>query len=96
MENIDIIFIDEQMPNLNGRQVINLLRGIKFNKLIIGITGNINNSCSEFSSCDIDYIFTKPLNKNKINIIFDFLNKNDINRYPNKILKIINKQLEWF
>jgi CheY-like chemotaxis protein len=95
INNIDIVFIDNMMPNLTGVQTINLLRGIKFDKLIFGITGESENKLSNFNLCDIDYIFYKPLTKQKINIIFNFLNKKDISRYPNKKLILYNEQLKW-
>ena len=80
MDNIDIIFIDNQMPKINGTLVIKLLRGINFNKIIIGIT---------------DCIFKKPFDKHNKEILFNFLNKNDLNRYPNKKLTLIDSNLEW-
>lgn len=83
------------MPKLNGIQTIKLLRGINCNKIIIGITGSNNYNLSEFNNCGCDYIFSKPLDKIKINIIFSFINKNDLFRYPNKKMEIINSQLEW-
>ena len=92
LKDIDIVFIDNEMPNLNGIQTIKLLRGISFDKLIIGITGS--KDYTEFSSCS-DYVFTKPLDKTKIDIIFSFLNKNDITRHVNKKLKIVESELIW-
>jgi CheY-like chemotaxis protein len=87
-----MVFIDDQMPNLDGTMTIQLLRGINFDKIIIGITGNERDG---FCNSGIDYVFTKPFNKNKINIITNFLNKNDIIRYNNKKLKLINSELLW-
>ena len=95
MNEIDIVFIDNQMPNLNGIQTTQLLRGINFNKIIIGITGSSNTELSDFNLCGTDYIFTKPLDKSKIEIIMSFLNKDDITRYNNKKLQIINSQFVW-
>ena len=95
MNEIDIVFMDNQMPNLNGIQAIKLLRGINFNKIIIGITGSSNIELNEFNSCGADYIFSKPLDKNKIDIIMTFINKNNMTRYNNKKLQLNNSQLEW-
>ena len=95
MNEIDIVFIDNQMPNLNGIQTIQLLRGINFNKIIIGITGISNTEFSDFNNCGSDYVFTKPLDKSKIEIIMSFLNKGDITRHNNKKLQIINSQFVW-
>ena len=95
MNEIDIVFIDNQMPNLNGIQTVQLLRGINFDKIIIGITGSGLTELSDFNLCDIDYIFSKPLDKNKIDIILSFLNKDNISRQRGKKLQINNFQLEW-
>ena len=95
MNEIDIVFIDNQMPNLNGIQTVKLLRGINFDKIIIGITGSSYTELSDFNSCGIDYLFSKPLDKNKINLIMSFLNKDNIVRQNDKKIQLNNFQLEW-
>ena len=96
MGAIDVLFIDNQMPNLSGTQTVKLLRGgMQFDKLIFGITGSNNNELSEFKNCGIDYVFSKPFDRSKINILFSFLSKNDIQRHPDKKLQIVNEQLVW-
>ena len=91
----DIVFIDNQMPNLNGIQVIKLLRGINFNKIIFGITGSSNDELIDFNLCGADYVFQKPLNNVKINLLMDFINKDDMSRPNNKKLQIVNAELKW-
>jgi YesN/AraC family two-component response regulator len=83
------------MPKLNGIQTVKLLRGIKFDKIIIGITGSTFSDLSEFNYCGIDYIFSKPLDKNKIELIMSFLNKDNLVRQRDKKLQLNNFQLEW-
>jgi len=95
MNDIDIVFIDNQMPNLNRIQTVQLLRGIKFNKIIIGITGSSFTELSDFNYCGIDYIFSKPLDKHKIELIMSFLNKDNMIRQSNKKLQLNNFQLTW-
>ena len=95
MTEIDIVFMDNQMPNLNGIQAIRLLRGINFNKIIIGITGSYNTESSQFNICGADYIFSKPFDKNKIELIMSFLNKDDMIRHSDKKLQLVNSELEW-
>ena len=95
MNEIDIVFIDNQMPNLNGIQTVQLLRGILFDKIIIGITGSSFTELSDFNSCGIDYLFSKPLDKHKIELIISFLNKDNIIRQINKKIQLNNFQLEW-
>ena len=95
MNEIDIVFIDNQMPNLNGIQTVQLLRGINFDKIIIGITGSSLTELSDFNLCGIDYLFSKPLDKNKIDLIMSFLNKDNIVRQSDKKIQLNNFQLEW-
>jgi hypothetical protein len=95
MNDIDIVFIDNQMPNLFEIQTLQLLRGINFNKIIIGITGSSFTKLSYFNYCGINYIFLKPLDKNKIELIIYFLNKDNMIRQSNKKLQLNNFQLVW-
>lgn len=95
MDQIDIVFIDNQMPKLNGSTVTKLLRGINFNKIIIGITDCLEDELLEFNNCGIDYVFKKPFDKKNKEILFNFLDKNDLNRYPNKKIQLIDSNLEW-
>ena len=92
---IDIIIIDNYMPNLSGMQTVQLLRGINFNNLIFGITGSDKQEIIDFKNSGVDYIFIKPFDKNKIKLFFDFLNKKNIVRYKNKKLTKIKSQLVW-
>ncbi len=92
---IDIIFIDNEMPLLNGTNIIKLLRDINFNKLIFGITNCSDDELIKFNNCGVDYIFKKPFDHKQNKILFNFLNKNDIFRYPNKELKVIDSNLIW-
>ena len=95
MDQIDIVFIDNQMPKLNGTTVTKLLRGIKFNKIIIGITDCPKDELLEFNNSGIDYVFKKPFDKQNKEILFNFLSKNDLNRYPDKKLTLVDTKLEW-
>jgi len=95
LDEIDIVFIDSQMPNLNGMQTVKLLRGINFDKLIIGITGSYYDELSEFYYCGTDYIFSKPLDKHKIKLIMDLINNDKIVRQIDKKIKMVDLKLEW-
>ena len=95
MDQIDIVFIDNQMPKLNGSTVTKILRGINFNKIIIGITDCPEDELLEFNNSGIDYVFKKPFDKQNKEILFNFLNKNDLNRYPDKKLTLVELNLEW-
>jgi CheY-like chemotaxis protein len=95
IEKIDIVFIDNQMPKINGTTVTKLLREINFNKIIIGITDCPEDELLEFNNSGIDYIFKKPFDKHSKEILFNFLDKNDLHKYPDKKLTLINLKLEW-
>ena len=93
-DEIDIILLDNNMPNLNGVQTSKLLRDIKFNKLIFGLTGDNEIDILDFTK-NTDYIFTKPFDKKKMDIFFNFLDKHDIIRYSDKKLKLVESKLVW-
>jgi len=83
------------MPNLNGIQTVQLLRGINFDKIIIGMSGSSYDEISHFNSCGLDYVFSKPIDKHKIELITRFLNKDNIIRQSNKKINLVNYNLEW-
>lgn len=101
LELTDIILIDidlnnNDILNINGLVTLKILRGINFNKLIFAISDINNvNTINNITDAKFDYIFIKPFDKNKINLLFDFINNNGVNRQLNKIIKIIDQKLEW-
>ena len=95
VDKIDMVFIDNEMQFITGTSVIKLLREINFNKIIIGISDCAGDELNKFADSGIDYIFSKPFDLLKKQILLNFLNKNDIQRYPNKKLTLINFLLEW-
>ena len=95
LDDIDIIFIDNEMPKLNGTNIIKLLRDINFNKLIFGITSCVDDDLINFNTSGVDFIFKKPFDHEQKKILSNFINKNDIIRYSNKKLKIIDSELVW-
>jgi thiamine monophosphate synthase len=64
------------MPILSGTKMIKILRELNYKKLIIGISSSEDDDLKEFYSCSIDYVFSKPLDENKLNLIFNLLNSN--------------------
>ena len=98
MENnrdIKIIFMDKYMPIMGGIQCTLNLRRLKYNFLIFGVTGDIDNEKNEFIKAGADYVFIKPLNCDKIKLFTDFLYKYGTTRPENKKIQNINNILEW-
>jgi signal transduction histidine kinase len=98
MENnrdIKIIFMDKYMPIMGGIQCSLNLRRLKYNFLIFGITGDIDDEKNEFIKAGADYVFIKPLNGDKIKLFTDFLYKYGTTRPENKKIQNINNNLEW-
>jgi len=97
INEIDIIFIDNVMPNLSGSLSTKILRGLGYKNIIIGVTGNgLNEDINEFYDNGADHIFVKPFSKDKIDMICDFVRYNDCISIPNKKLKInSNNILYW-
>jgi len=94
--NINIVFLDKNMPIMDGIMVTKELRSLQFNGLIIGVTGEEDKQEKEnFIKSGVDYIITKPLDNVKLNMIIDFIIKNGTTRIENRIIQKINERLEW-
>jgi CheY-like chemotaxis protein len=66
----DIIFMDNNMPNLKGYVVIKILRSIGIKSLIIGVTGdNLDKNNNEMLDNGANIVFTKPIRVNDITTI---------------------------
>ena len=77
LKNTNIIFIDNQMPNLNGTLTTKLTRALGYKNYIIGITGNNDkNDIDEFKKNGADYVFTKPFTKDNLDELFYIFAKN--------------------
>ena len=73
----DIIFIDNLMPEMNGTDAVRIMRSNGFNRLIIGITGNImDNDEVIFLNSGVDMICEKPIKYEKIKRISRFVKQN--------------------
>jgi CheY-like chemotaxis protein len=74
---IDILFLDLNMPNLDGYNVAKYLYDNKSNTNIVPISANINkDSISTFKSFGVKYFLSKPLQPKALNDIFTKLKKN--------------------
>lgn len=76
-DEIDVVLMDNEMPVLNGIQAVRQLRDSKFSKPIVGVTDSNGTSLDSFKRCGIDCIFSKPFDKEKLDILIEFLKKDD-------------------
>jgi len=95
--DIDIVILDKNMPNLDGILTSKILRKLEYDKVIFGCTGSIIQSdIDEFVESGVDYIFTKPMDKEKIALFLTFIKNNSVLSVPNKHI-VLNDAgvLEW-
>ncbi|WVY92687.1 hypothetical protein V8G54_031775 [Vigna mungo] len=65
--NFDIIFMDKEMPVMDGHEATKELRGMGVKCLIVGITTRANGKDGEeFFAAGSNYCFEKPLDPTKI------------------------------
>ena len=97
IQYISLILMDNIMPNITGVLLSKILRGIGYNGLIFGITGNgLDEDREEFIKAGANFVFTKPFNKDKFDIMLCFIQKNGYDTVPNgKVVENVSGQLEW-
>ena len=60
-QRISMCFVDNVMPHISGELLSKILRGIGYNGLIVGITGNgVEQDKQSFIDNGADYVFVKP------------------------------------
>ena len=85
IHNFSIIFMDNIMPSISGILASKILRGFGYTNLIFGITGNgLVEDINEFIDNGADYVFVKPFKKEKLDMIFTFVNTYGISIPSNK------------
>ena len=93
---ISMILLDNVMPNLTGEILSKILRGIGYDGLIIGITGNgVEEDKDKFLENGADYVFVKPFNKEKLVMLLELIKGSGY--YSKNPLRIIeeNGKLYW-
>ena len=93
---ISLVLVDNVMPNLTGELLSKILRGIGYDGLIIGITGNgLKEDKEKFLDNGADHIFVKPFNKQKLTMLLDLIKESGYDsKMPLKIIERDNK-LNW-
>lgn len=95
-DNISIVFLDKYMPKLNGLNTCIQLRMNGYNHLVFGLTGESGQPETDiFLSNGADFVFIKPLDDKKINLIKDFITKYGTSRQENRTIQLIHGVLEW-
>jgi CheY-like chemotaxis protein len=96
LNEIDIIFIDNTMPNINGILTTKILRGLSYNNLIIGVTGNsVCDDIDEFYKNGANYVFTKPFTKENLDSLYNFIKINSFSSRKNQVIINDNNVLKW-
>ena len=64
------------MPVMNGPSDTKAIRSLGFSGLICGLTGNALLDEQEiFLNAGADYVFTKPMREQSLNLLLDFIDK---------------------
>jgi len=96
VNHYDIILIDKNMPDTDGLTTVLKLRGLKYKKLIIGLTGEhdkVNDRL--FLENGADYVLTKPLDNMKIGLLIEFVKKYPPKHMIDKNMQLVEGQLDW-
>lgn len=95
-KNVSIIFLDKNMPIMNGMQIARRIRLVGYKHLIIGFIDHVNiKEKNDFLNSGVDYVFIKPLNDSIIELIKEFIIKYGVSRVENRVIRDINGILEW-
>ena len=94
---IHMVLVDNVMPNLTGELFCKILRGIGYNGIIIGITGNgVQQDQEKFQENGADYVFIKPFTKKNLESILELVNREGyVSRTGHKLKERIQGTLTW-
>ena len=96
IDNINIILMDNIMPNIIGPLATKIIRKMGFKNLIIGITGNgSKDDIQDFLINGCDYVFIKPFTNNNLIQLINFFKINGFKSRENHKIILNNKQLIW-
>jgi CheY-like chemotaxis protein/predicted DNA binding CopG/RHH family protein len=96
-KNIDVVLLDNVMPNLTDEMLSKILRSMNYTGLIFGITGNgLDMDIQKYLYCGADYVFIKPFNYDKLHTLFKFIDENGCQRkLGKKIVENTKGVLVW-
>ncbi|XP_075658819.1 two-component response regulator 24-like [Castanea sativa] len=76
--SFDIIFIDKEMPIMNGLEATKELRAMGVNSTIVGVTScDLSSERNDFIAAGQNQCYEKPLTIEKIESLLSELNKNN-------------------
>ena len=95
-KHISMILVDNVMPNLNGELLSKILRGMGYQGLIVGITGNgLQQDIDHYLENGADYVFIKPFTKSNLLALMDFIKREGYESKDDTVIVDNNGVLEW-
>jgi nitrogen-specific signal transduction histidine kinase/CheY-like chemotaxis protein len=96
INDINIIFMDNIMPNITGPLATKIIRKLGYKNLIIGITGNgSKDDIDDFINPGCDYVFIKPFSNDILLKLINFIDKYGYKSYEDHKLNFLNDKLIW-
>ena len=93
---ISMILVDNVMPIMNGELFCKIMRGIGYEGIIVGITGNgLKKDKQQYLDNGADYIFVKPFAKENLMILHQFVKKEGYESIKDKKIVEVGGVLEW-
>jgi CheY-like chemotaxis protein len=94
---INMVLVDNVMPNLTGELLSKILRGVGYNGLIVGITANgVKEDRQQFENNGADYVFIKPFTKNNLLALLELIKRHGfLSREGKKIKMLQDGTLDW-
>jgi CheY-like chemotaxis protein len=63
----NVILMDDNMPNMNGSEAVEIIRQYGYRGLIVGISGDVDPACIErFKKKGVDDVMSKPIDVDKL------------------------------
>jgi len=87
--DFDIIFMDNTMPKMSGKDATLELRRAGFSSIVIGVTGNsMEDELDEFLKAGADMVFTKPLVSSALDALLRYFVQHGVKLPPNHQIKL--------
>jgi CheY-like chemotaxis protein len=66
----DVVLIDDNMPNLNGSEAVEIIRRLGHKGTILGITGDVDpSSVAIFKEKGVNAVLTKPIDMEELKAV---------------------------